>query len=117
MHYIISVILINLKIKYIIDDEGYYIDDNKSIIDQRIVNYIYYIVFYTKLDKNNIKNKVLKIHKDKEIHDNLNMKFKISFENLIVYLVINNKYKLVYRLLYIREKIRQLVRGKIHGGR
>ncbi|WP_195929946.1 glycosyltransferase family 2 protein [Clostridium sp. 1001270J_160509_D11] len=110
-------LLINLKIKYFIDDEGYYIDDNKSIIDQRIVNYIYYIVFYTKLDKNNIKNKVLKIHKDKEIHDNLNMKFKISFENLIVYLVINNKYKLVYRLLYIREKIRQLVRGKIHGGR
>ena len=110
-------LLINLKIKYFIDDEGYYIDDNKSIIDQRIVNYIYYIVFYTKLDKNNIKNKVLKIHKDKEINNNLNMKFKISFENLIVYLVINNKYKLVYRLLYIRENIRQLVRGKIHGGR
>ena len=110
-------LLINLKIKYFIDDEGYYIEDNKSIIDQRIVDYIYYIVFYTKLDKNNIKNKVVKIHKDKEINNNLNMKFKISFENLIVYLVINNKYKLVYRLLYIREKIRQLVRGKIHGGR
>ena len=110
-------LLINLKIKYFIDDEGYYIEDNKSIIDQRIVDYIYCIVFYTKLDKNNIKNKVVKIHKDKEINNNLNMKFKISFENLIVYLVINNKYKLVYRLLYIREKIRQLVRGKIHGGR
>ena len=110
-------LLINLKIKYFIDDEGYYIEDNKSIIDQRIVDYIYYIVFYTKLDKGNIKNKVAKIHKDKEIHDNLNMKFKLSFENLIVYLAINNKYKLVYRLLYIREKIRQLIRGKIHGGR
>ena len=109
-------LLINLKIKYFIEDEGYYIEDNKSIIDQRIVDYIYYIVFYTKLDKSNIKNKVAKIHKDKEIHDNLNMKFKLSFENLIVYLAINNKYKLVYRLLYIREKIRQLIRGKIHGG-
>ena len=110
-------LLINLKIKYFIDDFGYYKGDNKTIIDQRIVDYVYYIVFYTKLDKDSIKNKVVKIYNDKEINDNLNMKFKISFENLIVYLVINNKYKLVYKLLYVREKIRKLVRGKIHGGR
>lgn len=58
-------LLINLKMKDFIIQSGYYKGENKNILNYRIVDYIFYVVFYTKLDKSNIKNKVKKLYEKK----------------------------------------------------
>ena len=101
-------LLIILKIKKFINDFGYYIGENKMILDSKILDYVYFTVFYTDLDKDNIKHKVQKIYKEKDILKNLDIRHKISFKLLIVKLIKYNNYKLIYYLLYLRKMIRDM---------
>lgn len=106
-------LLINIKIKDFILDSGYYYGNNKEILDQRIVDYVFYDVFYTELNKNNIKNKVKRLYSNDKVMTNLLIKNKLSFKNIIVFFVKNNRYNLVYNLLYIRKILRNIIKGYI----
>ena len=103
-------LLINLKMKDFIIQSGYYKGENKNILDYRIVDYIFYIVFYTKLDKSNIKNKVKKLYENKNIMNSIQVKLTLSFKNIVIRFIRKNRYKLVYNCLYIRKLIRDIVR-------
>lgn len=109
-------LLINMKMKEFIIDSGVYCEKNKSILDQRILDYIYYTVFYAKLDRQNIKNKVENIYQNESIIKSLNNKSNLSFKNIIIILIENNKYNLVYDCLYIRNKFRNIAKRLISGG-
>lgn len=109
-------LLINMKMKDFIIDSGVYCETNKSILDQRILDYVYYTVFYAKLDRQNIKNKVEKIYRNEVVMKSLSNKLNLSFKNIIVSLIKKNKYNLVYDFLYIRNKLRNIVRRLISGG-
>ena len=78
------------------------------ILDSKILDYVYFTVFYTDLYKDNIKHKVQRIYKEKYILKNLDIRHKISFKLLIVKLIKYNNYKLIYYLLYLRKMIRDM---------
>lgn len=101
-------LLIILKIKKFINDFGFYVGENKMILDSKILDYVYFTVFYTDLYKDNIKHKVQRIYKEKYILKNLDIRHKISFKLLIVKLIKYNNYKLIYYLLYLRKMIRDM---------
>lgn len=102
-------LLINIKIKDFIVDSGYYYGNNKKILEQRIVDYVFYDVFYTELNKNNIKNKVIRIYNSDKVMTNLIIKRRVSFKNIIAFFIKNNRYNLVYNFLYIRSVLRNVV--------
>lgn len=103
-------LLINLKMKDFIIQSGYYKGENKNILNYRIVDYIFYVVFYTKLDKSNIKNKVKKLYENKNIMNSIQVKLTLSFKNIVIRFIRKNRYKLVYNCLYIRKVMRDIVR-------
>ena len=103
-------LLINIKMKEFIVDSGYYYGENKKILEQRILDYVYYDVFYSKLNKDIIKQKVVNLYNDDKVMKELVISNILSFKNVIVLLITKNKYNTVYNLLYLRNKLRSFVK-------
>ena len=110
-------LLINLKMKNFVAQSGCYSGKNKYILDYRIIDYVYFVVFYTELSRANIKERVMKLYKNKEIMNSIDRKLTISFKRLVVNLITKNRYNLVYNCLYIRNIIRNIVRTVVPRGR
>ena len=98
-------LLINIKMKEFIVDSGYYYGENKKILEQRILD-----VFYSKLNKDIIKQKVVNLYNDDKVMKELVISNILSFKNVIVLLITKNKYNTVYNLLYLRNKLRSFVK-------
>ncbi|SCH20086.1 MULTISPECIES: glycosyltransferase family 2 protein [unclassified Romboutsia] len=104
-----------LKIKrFIAENKGYH-GKNKEIIDDRIFNYVFFVVFYSKLEKSNIKNLVKKIIDDEHIINNLHINLKPTFRNIIVTCTIYGKFYYVYLLLKIRSSMKNIAKRLIRG--
>ena len=102
-------LLIIIKIKRFLQNLNAYDNENKDILNKKIEEYIYYTVFYTTLNRNNIKQKIYKIYND-NIFEDLDLRWKFSFKNLIVILIKYCKYNSVYNCLYIRNKLRDIAK-------
>lgn len=109
-------LLINIKMKEFIVDSGYYYGDNKKILEQRILDYVYYDVFYSKLNKDIIKQKVTNLYNDHKVMKELVIKNFLSFKNIIVLFITKNKYNTVYNILYLRSKLRNFIK-RVYSGR
>lgn len=103
-------LLINLKMKDFLIESGYFYEDNKRILEQRILDYIYYEVFYSKLNKDIIKRKVSNLYNDDKVMSGLTIKNVLSFKNIVVLAIKKNKYNTVYNLLYLRNKLRNFIK-------
>ena len=103
-------LLINLKMKDILIESGYFYEENKRILEQRILDYIYYEVFYSKLNKDIIKRKVSNLYNDDKVMSGLTIKNVLSFKNIVVLAIKKNKYNTVYNLLYLRNKLRNFIK-------
>lgn len=103
-------LLIHIKMKEFIVDSGYYYGENKKILEQRILDYVYYDIFYSKLNKDIIKQKVINLYNDNRVMKELVINNILSFKNIIVLLITKNKYNTVYNLLYLRNKLRNFIK-------
>lgn len=112
-YYIQLKIILKIK-RFIVENKGYH-GKNKEIIDDRIFNYVFFVVFYSKLEKSNIKNLVKKIINDENIKNNLSINLKPTFRNIIVTCTRYGRFYDVYLLLKIRSSMKNIAKRLIRG--
>lgn len=106
-------LLIHLRIKYFIEYNNNYNNDNRKILEQRIRDYTFYSVFYEELNRQKIEIMVNKLYGNKKIAESLVLEYKPTFRNFIVFLISKNRIKEVYILLEIRNKAKKIVKNII----
>ncbi|WP_148558123.1 glycosyltransferase family 2 protein [Terrisporobacter glycolicus] len=106
-------LLIHLRIKYFIEYNNNYNNDNRKILEQRIRDYIFYAVFYEELNREKIEIMVNKLYGNKKIAESLVLEYKPTFRNFIVFLISKNRIKEVYILLKIRNTAKKIVKNII----
>lgn len=106
-------LLIHLRIKYFIEYNNNYNNDNRKILEQRIRDYTFYSVFYEELNRQKIEIMVNKLYGNKKIAESLVLEYKPTFRNFIVFLISKNRIKEVYILLKIRNKAKKIVKNII----
>lgn len=104
-------LIIHLRIKEFLELNNKFINENKSILEQRIRDYVFYIVFYEDLNISKIENEVNRVYENKTITKNITLNYVPTFKNIIVFLVTKNKFREIYRLLLMRNKARKIAKG------